>query len=47
MFFFQGRYRYWLLVVKEADNQYLEQIFICSKRENIGVKILNHTNSNT
>ena len=36
--FFQGRYR--LLVVKEADNQYLEPIFICSKRENNGVNIL-------
>jgi len=36
-----------LLVVKEVDNRYLEPIFICSKSENIGVKILNNTNSNT
>ncbi len=26
--FFQGRY--WLLVIKETDNQYLEPIYICS-----------------
>ena len=45
--FFQGRCQYRLLAVKEADNGYLEPIFICSKRENIGVNILNNTNSKT
>ena len=35
-----------LLVVKEADNRYLEPIVICSKSEHIGVKILN-TNKET
>ena len=45
IWFFLGRYR--LLVVKGADNRYLEPILIYRKRENIGVKILNNTNSNT
>ena len=47
IWFFQGRYRYQLLVVKEADNGYLEPIFICSKRENNGVNILSNTNYKT
>lgn len=44
MRFFQGKYR---LIVGKADNRYLEVIFIHSKSENIGAKILDDTNSNT
>lgn len=40
---FQDRYR--LLAVKEADNRYLELIFICSKNVKIGEKMLNNTNT--
>lgn len=36
-----------LLVVKEADNQCLEPMFVCSESEDTGVKILSKTNSKT
>lgn len=41
----QGQYQ--LLVVKAADNQNLELIFVCSKSENNDVKILNNGNFST